>query len=921
MLQHRVECFFTDFLMSDQDPLGEISEYCIKIEFQARGSPHAHCLLWVKNAPMINSYEDDEEVCNFVERYVHGSLPDAEEDRSLFMKLQTHSHSSYCRRHVNDKCRFNFPKPRTTKTIVARQLRVEERNEHNIEENRHILRLVHENIEKNSSATIEEILEKEHLSEERYLECLKVSSYHGTSIIIKRNVSDMLTNNYNMDCISVWKANMDLQFCAEAYACIMYILSYVMKSERGMSETLKQVAKEFKDKAVEEQMKKCISAFANKREVLIHESGMRVMSQWLFKKTRTVEFVNNAPKQERTRMPKPLHVLNEMDEEDEDVFMRSIHDRYKACPDELEDICLADFATKYSSAADSAEGKNVITLKNNVGKMRLQQKEAVLRTHRYSENCYQYFHSRLLPFMPWRSEDELINGYSTYEEPYNEKKVNIELNAKMFNMDRNDIDEALEEYMANPPEASEWITAGIIENDVEEFIDDEGNKVCVSTKKNSNEEKITSLSLKYKAEALKKTISSAEYYKMMRCLNVEQKEIVMQNRKWIKETIVRNRKGLSPNPFLVFLSGSGGCGKSYCIKMMYRDNVHLFRNCNLFHGEGTFQSNPEDVIALLTAYTGTAAFNINGTTLHAAFQLGQDILSDEKKTTMVTSLEHLMHLTVDEVSMVGDEHLSMLNSRCCMIKHQNPNNWDFGKIGFLAVGDLYQLPPVRARCIFDRSKNPKVAGDIATPIWYNFQLHELTQIMRQKDADFADILNKVRLGKPEKNSYVDKKLKERELHLHEDDPQYPKFVLHVYAENIHAYARNESILNSLPGKQHIITADDRSADKKIDINQLKLPDVISQTGSLHKRFIIKVGARVFLTTNVDVGDGLTNGVFGTVEYIHSGIDKKDGIEKVSHVLVHFDSHRVGIEAKQKSPFKNQYPSAVPIEKIENPFKF
>ena len=133
-------------------------------------------------------------------------------------------------------------------------------------------------------------------------------------------------------------------------------------------------------------------------------------------------------------------------------------------------------------------------------------------------------------------------------------------------MDRNDIDEALEEYMANPPEASEWITAGIIENDVEEFIDDEGNKVCVSTKKNSNEEKITSLSLKYKAEALKKTISSAEYYKMMRCLNVEQKEIVMQNRKWIKDTIVRNRKGLSPNPFLVFLSGSGGCGNHTALK-------------------------------------------------------------------------------------------------------------------------------------------------------------------------------------------------------------------------------------------------------------------------------------------------------------------------------------------------------------------
>ena len=105
----------------------------------------------------------------------------------------------------------------------------------------------------------------------------------------------MYTNNYNLDCISVWRANMDLQFCADPYSCIMYVLSYILKSECGMSETLKQVAKQFHDKELEEQMKKVISTFANKREVSVHESGTRVMSQWLFKKTRTVVFVNNGP--------------------------------------------------------------------------------------------------------------------------------------------------------------------------------------------------------------------------------------------------------------------------------------------------------------------------------------------------------------------------------------------------------------------------------------------------------------------------------------------------------------------------------------------------------------------------------------------------------------------------------------------------
>ena len=64
MFQHGVECFFNDFLMSDEKPQGEISEYCIKIEFQAQGSPQAHCLLWVKDAPVIGDEQDDEKVCS-----------------------------------------------------------------------------------------------------------------------------------------------------------------------------------------------------------------------------------------------------------------------------------------------------------------------------------------------------------------------------------------------------------------------------------------------------------------------------------------------------------------------------------------------------------------------------------------------------------------------------------------------------------------------------------------------------------------------------------------------------------------------------------------------------------------------------------------------------------------------------------------
>ena len=54
MFQHRIEAFFSEYLLSDAHPLGHITDHVIKIEFPIRGSPHPHCLLWVKDAPKID---------------------------------------------------------------------------------------------------------------------------------------------------------------------------------------------------------------------------------------------------------------------------------------------------------------------------------------------------------------------------------------------------------------------------------------------------------------------------------------------------------------------------------------------------------------------------------------------------------------------------------------------------------------------------------------------------------------------------------------------------------------------------------------------------------------------------------------------------------------------------------------------------
>ena len=120
MFQHRVEAFFSEYLLSDTHPLGHITDYVIKIEFQMRGSPHAHCLLWVKDAPKIDKDPDDV-VCAFIDKYITAVIPpvapENEHDIKLMDNLQKHTHSDYC--HRNKSCCFGFLKPPATKTLIS----------------------------------------------------------------------------------------------------------------------------------------------------------------------------------------------------------------------------------------------------------------------------------------------------------------------------------------------------------------------------------------------------------------------------------------------------------------------------------------------------------------------------------------------------------------------------------------------------------------------------------------------------------------------------------------------------------------------------------------------------------------------------------------------------------------------------------
>ena len=88
--------------------------------------------------------------------------------------------------------------------------------------------------------------------------------------------------------------------------------------------------------------------------------------------------------------------------------------------------------------------------------------------------------------------------------------------------------------------------------------------------------------------------------------------------------------------------------------------------------------------------------------------------------------------------------------------------------------------------------------------------------------------------------------------------------MHVYAQNEHCANWNNICLDSLPGTMYSHTAIDKTKNQNTNLTNKTFSDKPRETGNLLTTLHIKVGAWVMLSSNIDVGDGLTNGAMGTV---------------------------------------------------------
>lgn len=75
MFEHRVINFISSVILSPANPIGCVTDYFYRTEFQSRGWPHIHCLFWCANAPKFEAHEDNKPLTESIDEYVTAELP------------------------------------------------------------------------------------------------------------------------------------------------------------------------------------------------------------------------------------------------------------------------------------------------------------------------------------------------------------------------------------------------------------------------------------------------------------------------------------------------------------------------------------------------------------------------------------------------------------------------------------------------------------------------------------------------------------------------------------------------------------------------------------------------------------------------------------------------------------------------------
>lgn len=287
----------------------------------------------------------------------------------------------------------------------------------------------------------------------------------------------------------------------------------------------------------------------------------------------------------------------------------------------------------------------------------------------------------------------------------------------------------------------------------------------------------------------------------------------------------------------IFITGPGGVGKTALIKLF------------------TKVYSKSKIIAV-TSTTGTSALLINGTTIHSYLGIGFGTNTVESITNKIKSMPWLRKrwtslecLIIDEISMMNPDLFDKIEQIARILRKSKA---PFGGIQLILSGDFCQLPVVG---------NDKFCFEADS---WNFCIQKtiyLTQIIRQNDTIFQNVLNNIRIGNitDKIKTILNNRLN---ANLSNDFGILPT---KLYSTNIDVDRINNIELDKLAAKD--LTFYEYEMDTHVNAKVTNRAGVIEKfKKSCNAPEILQlcVGAQVMLLKNLDLTNGLANGSRGIV---------------------------------------------------------
>ncbi|WAR14429.1 PIF1-like protein [Mya arenaria] len=930
MFQNRVLAFITELILSPAQPIGQVSDFFYRTEFQSRGWPHIHCLFWCSDAPSFDlNTGSNQDFVRYIDKYITCSLPDKETDPELFeivTSVQMHSkrHSRSCKKG-SKPCRFNFPRPVSSSTFIAVPKDAPESvppatyKKAAIDTLSAVYDMINTSQEEDTETTVSDIFESLNITQDMY-QAAHCAIAKKNTVIYKRNIPECWINPYNSDLLRAWNGNMDIQPVLDAYSCIMYIVSYISKAERELGDLLRNAQKEAKEGHLQpvQQLRKLGNVYLNSREVSVMEAVYRVTGMHLKQSSRQVVFI--PVDRHSAKISKPLKWLKE---EDENIWMTTLIDRYLARPasPDFEQLCLAEFARDYSvkdrsnpdtddhtDHSANTDHSNVYKLQNNMGTIMKRKKAAVIRYMKVNKNknSEDYYHNMLRLYLPHRTKDFKPINCETYEQMFHQLSDTVLPLISQFEKLSQDLDEAWRSLQEHGYPDDAWADLAPNQEPSRRELDEELRNAMELFTGNAQEipqedipdfypNQTTTAMIHHSDSQHTPSCSRMEQTNRLRNMNYHQAQIFHFIKTWahIKE------RGDSVKQFYIFLTGGAGTGKSFTIKTIYHELNRILTRAS---------GNPDLPVALLVSYTGTAAFNINGQTIHSAFSINRGmskVLPEDSANTLRSNLQDLQVLIIDEVSMVPIDLLNLIHCRLQQVKQPFAPSAYFGNVSILAVGDFYQIPPVAKKSLLSNNTS-------LTDLWSLFHIWELTEVVRQKgDQEFIALLNRLRVRRKHEALTTDDETFLRSCIVSKNDPSYPRDKLHIAPLHRQLNEHNEFMLTQMSETHTMynLQAADMCHDSKTEKTFKRNQPLDLKDTSLPANLTICCGARVMLTMNINVSDGFTNGAMGTVTSV---IARKMPLGLPDAICVLFQEESVGLQSRNSLKPPHEHSSSTVI---------